>query len=221
MTDLADIVAARRSVRGFFRDRPVPREVIERALRVAQLAPSNCNAQPWRVWILSGEARDSLSQAMCAAMDSGDLGNPEDPIDSFFDEYRRLQIACGAAMYGAMGIERGDVAGRIMAHRRNYELFDAPHVAIVAMDRRFGIGVAVDIGAWLQTFMLALADEGVGSCAQAALRQYPTIVRGAIGADDGMRLLFGVSFGYEDPSVPANATRQLREPLETTTTWLG
>lgn len=211
---LDKLVNARRSVRGFIPDRPVPQEIIEQVLQLAQQSPSNCNVQPWRVWVLSGAARDAFSAAMCARLDAGDWGNPEDPIDTFPDDYRRLQIECGVEMYGKMGIARGDQEGRFRAHRRNYELFDAPHVAVVAMEKHFGLGVALDVGTWLQTFMLGLVEHGVSSCPQAALRHYPDVVREHTGMPDSLRILCGVSFGYEDAAVPANDVRQRREPLE-------
>ena len=64
------------------------------------------------------------------------------------------------------------------------------------------------------TLMLALTARGVASCAQGALSLYPEIVREhlAIGAD--RKLLFGISFGYEDANVRANAARVGRAPLD-------
>ena len=41
------LVAARRSIRAF-KDRPVEREKLELCLETARLAPSACNAQPWK-----------------------------------------------------------------------------------------------------------------------------------------------------------------------------
>lgn len=40
------LVEQRQSTRGY-QARPVPREIIERCLEAARLAPSACNAQPW------------------------------------------------------------------------------------------------------------------------------------------------------------------------------
>lgn len=211
---LEEAVRTRRSVRGYHEDRPVDREVIVRTLELAQWAPSNCNVQPWRVWVLSGPARDRLRDALCGEMDKGNLGDPTDPIDDFPGDYRRLQVECGAELYGCMGVERGDMMGRFQAHRRNFEFFDAPHVAIVGMAEHFGIGVAMDVGIWLQTWMLALTAEGVQCCPQAALRQYPELVREKVGIPGDIRVLCGLSFGYEDEGVDANAVRQRREALE-------
>lgn len=49
---LAD-VARRRTVRDFS-DRPVPRDVIEKALEAANTAPSGANLQPWHFVVVSG-----------------------------------------------------------------------------------------------------------------------------------------------------------------------
>lgn len=219
MKTFDDVVRERRSVRGFT-DQPVPRTTIEEALALAQRSPSNCNVQPWRVFVASGDATQRLRAAMTACADAGDFGDPEDLMDTFEDEHRRLQIACAAEMYGHMGIARDDRAGRFVAARRNFELFDAPHVAIVCMLKRYGLGVALDVGMYVQTLMLALASRGIGSCAQASLRQYPTLIRSQLGIADDLRILCGLSFGYEDTQVPANRTRQGREPLEHNATFI-
>lgn len=216
-----ELVQTRRSVRGFLRDQSVSEEEIRDILNICQHAPSNCNVQPWRVWVLSNDARDRLSHALCARLDAGDWGNPEDPIDTFYDEYRRLQVECAVEMYGKMGVGRKDMEGRVRAQRRNFEFFDAPHVAILAMEKHYGLGVSLDIGTWLQTFMLALVERGMASCPQAALRLYPDVIRQEVGVPESMRILCGISFGYEDPRVPANAVRQKREPLTTNIQFLS
>jgi nitroreductase len=46
-------VRRRRSVREFS-DRPVPRDIIETALRAANTAPSGANLQPWHMVVVSG-----------------------------------------------------------------------------------------------------------------------------------------------------------------------
>src|SRR5438105_4648798 len=48
-------MAARRTVRDYS-DRPVPREVIENAVRTAALAPSGANQQPWTFVCISDAA---------------------------------------------------------------------------------------------------------------------------------------------------------------------
>ncbi|MBX7166020.1 MAG: nitroreductase [Pirellulales bacterium] len=214
MYDLDQTICERRSVRGFLPDRPVPAATIRECLELAQRAPSNCNVQPWRVFLASGAGCERLRRTLAEAIGRGEMPNPEDEQDKFPPPYRRLQVDCAVRMYNEMGIGRDDHAGRMQAMMRNFELFDAPHVAIVCMEKYYGLGVALDVGMWVQTFMLALWSRGVQSCPQASLRQYPTIFKSVLGIPDELRMLCGVTFGYEDPAVPANRTRQTREPID-------
>lgn len=208
-----DVVYARRSVRGFL-DKPVPQDVLERIFTIAQQAPSNCNIQPWKCFVASGESRDRIRQRLIDAVMNGESQRPDyDYPGKFTGEYRTRQVECAVAMYSKMGIGREDAAGRARAALRNFELFDAPHVVFIGMHKDFGTTVALDVGMYAQTLMLAMTAHGIGSCAQGSMRYYPDIVREEFGLSDDIRFLFGISFGYEDPDVPANATRTTRDPI--------
>ena len=96
---------------------------------------------------------------------------------------------------------------------RNFEFFDAPYMAFIGMDQAFGTTVAIDVGMYAQNLMLAMVANGVHSCPMGTMRNYPDLVRDAFGLGDETRILFGLAFGYEDTSVPANRTRTTREPV--------
>jgi hypothetical protein len=194
----------------------VPREVLERIFEVAQRTPSNCNIQPWKVFVASGAARDRIRRKLIDRVMSGTPMNPDfDYPGKFEGEYRKRQVECAVAMYSCMGITREDAAGRARASLRNFELFDAPHVAFIGMHKAFGTTVAIDVGMYAQSLMLAMRAHGVASCSQGSMRYYPDIVREEFPGNDDIRILFGMSFGYEDPDVPANRTRTTRESIET------
>ncbi|MEM7434529.1 MAG: nitroreductase [Myxococcota bacterium] len=212
MHDLDQTITERRCVRGFLPQR-VPQQVLDEVFGLAQRAPSNCNVQPWRVYVASGAACQSLREELVASVRGGEPPLMEHPIDEFFDGYRKKQVACAVELYGNMGVGRDDREGRFNASLRNFEFFDAPHVAYVCMSKRFGIGVALDVGMYVQTLMLAMWSRGIGSCPQAALRSYPSVVSKHLGIPETEQILCGLSFGYEDPTVPANATRQPRDEI--------
>ncbi|WP_435797756.1 nitroreductase family protein [Streptomyces klenkii] len=79
---------------------------------------------------------------------------------------------------------------------------------------------AADVGAHMQTLLLAMAAYGVDSCPQGLLSFYADTVRGELGVIEG-RLLVGVSFGYADGTAPVNRVRAGRAALATTTTFHG
>ena len=139
---------------------------MKRIFEVAQSAPSNCNVQPWRVYVGSGAAKDRLRAALLGATDTRKPSEPDFGRGAVFqDGYRDLQVECAVAMYTEMDIGRKDKVGRARAARRNYELFDAPHVAFIGMKKDFGETVALDVGMYVQTLMLVMNAHGVASCA--------------------------------------------------------
>lgn len=210
---LHDAIHQRRSVRGYLPD-AVPDEVLTRIFELAQLTPSNCNVQPWKVFVASGELRDQLSAEMQRRVIAREPANPDYEYRGDFDgEYRKRQVECAVALYSQMGIERHDREGRERAVLRNFEFFDAPYMAFIGMDRAFGTTVAIDVGMYAQNLMLAMVAHGVHSCPMGTMRNYPDLVRDAFGLGDETRILFGLAFGYEDTSVPANRTRTTRDPV--------
>jgi len=210
---LVDAIRQRRSVRGYL-DKAVPPEVLKQVFELAQWAPSNCNVQPWKVYVATGALRDRLRERMVKNVREGVPSNPDyEYRGDFVDEYRRRQVECAVALYSEMGIERQDREGRMRAVLRNYEFFDAPCIAFIGMDPGFGTTVAIDVGMYAQNLMLALVAHGLHSCPMGTMRDYPDLVREAFDIQDDTRILFGMAFGYEDPSVAANRTRTTRDDI--------
>jgi len=213
---LVDAIFQRRSVRGFL-PKTVPEETMRNVFEQAQQAPSNCNTQPWYTVVASGDLRNSLrDQFVGRAM----AGAPSEPdfsyVSKFEGVYRGRQVDCAAALYGEMEIARDDKAGRSRAALRNFEFFDAPHIAFLCMDRSFGATIAVDVGIYAQTLMLAMTAQGISSCAMGSLRSHPDLVRAAFGLEENIGVVFGICFGYDDSEVKANNTRTTRVSLDET-----
>ena len=212
-TSLIDAIYNRRSIRGYL-DKEVPQEILNRIFEIAQQAPSNCNVQPWKVYVASGALKKRLSADMVRLTAEGVTPNPDYPYRGDFEnEYRKRQVECAVALYSEMGIERGDKEGRMRAVLRNFEFFDAPCMAFIGMDPSFGTTVAIDVGMWAQTLMLTMVAFGLHSCPMGTMRNYPDLVREAFDVQDGTKILFGIAFGYEDPDVPANRTVTSRDPV--------
>ena len=220
MKDLAAALEERRSVRGFRPD-PLEEAEVRQVFALAQRAPSWCNIQPWRVWVTAPPVTGEVSAALLAAAKSG-LPAPEIPFPGDYPEpYLAHRRACGFALYDAMGIAREDKTRRYDAWLRNYALFDAPHLAVVAQDRRLGQYGTLDVGVWLGTLLAAAAALGIDTCPMASVAAYPAPLRRLLCIDEPLVILFGVAFGRADEAVPANRCRTTREPLDANLTLLG
>jgi nitroreductase len=216
---LSRIATTRRSIRAF-RPTPLAKTTIAQALEVAARTPSNCNVQPWLVHVVSGVALARLREALVEAASAG--APPDDDFAStttYPGVYRTRQVETAALLYGAIGVARHDAAGRREAMLRNFTMFDAPHAALLLIPDWAGPREIADVGAWGQTFMLALAALEVGSIPQAALGLYPAIVREQLGLDASHRLLYGISFGQIDHGAPVNSFTVGRAALAETATF--
>ena len=209
-TVFADIVDQRVSIRAFLPD-PLPRADIERALALACHAPSNCNTQSWMIAVASAAVRDRLAAGISGEMMMGRM-KPDLPYDGRYQGVQReRQIASAEALYATLGIAREDKAGRQAQFMQNYAFFGAPHVAFFFLPAGCGVREAADLGMCAQSFMLALASMGYGSCPQTSLSFHPDLVRAEFGLAPESQLLFGVSFGRVDTTAVVNRVRVPRD----------
>lgn len=221
-TNLAHaLIQGRHSIRAF-QPTPIGADVIGRILSTAAHAPSGTNMQPWRVYVLTGGARDALVEkvrAMRAAEPERERGphpfgeylyNPE-PLQ---EPYRGRRKAVGWGLYSLLGIAPGDRAASWVAAGRNFEFFGAPVGLIFTLDRALGMGSWLDLGIFLQSVMLAARAEGLDTCCQAAWRHYHDIIRQVAPIDDQEIVICGMSLGQADETAIANTLRAARAPLE-------
>lgn len=198
-----DAVSARRSVRGFKPD-PVTPELLDHLFGLANKAPSNCNTQPWRAVVCGGQRRDQVRDRILQAVKNGEM-SLDFPFDGKYDGvYKERQYDAAFRLYGAMDVAREDRAGRDAVFMRNYELFDAPHVAFLFLPEWSGMREACDLGMYAQTLMLAMTAHGLASCPQTSLGFFCDLLRDEFDIDPSWKLMFGLSFGYPDHAHKAN-----------------
>jgi nitroreductase len=218
--DLAKLWSERRSMRAF-RPEPVPADDLRAMFAAAQHAPSWCNIQPWRVAVTMPPKTAELSAALITAAKSG-LPHADVPFPiEYPPPYKDHRKACGVALYQAMGVGREDGAGRYDAWLRNYALFDAPHVAVVACDRRLGPYAFVDVGVWLGYVLTAAAALGIDTCPMASVAAYPEPLRAHLPIAESDIVLFGLALGRADAAAPANACRTSRDSVDANVTFVG
>lgn len=222
MTQDADtlqaILQARYSCRAFRPD-PLPRELISQIVAMAGHAPSWNNTQPWELIITEPPETDRLRAALYehaqTAAPAPDLDWPSE-YPGILGERRRT---CGWALYGALGIQKGDRAASAKQMMENYRLFGAPHLAILTSPRVLGSYGALDAGGFLTAFCLAAQSLGVATIAQAAIAAHSPFIRDWFEIPEDRLILCGISFGYEDPDHPANSYRTERAAPEDLIDW--
>ena len=211
---VSDALRARKSTRAFL-DREVEREKIERVLKAAGHSPSGVNTQPWQVAVVTGVKKDKLCARMEEAFRSGQKGQMEYqyyPLE-WQGVYKERRKACGLQLYSTLQISREDKQRQLDQWAANYRGFDAPVVLFFFIDRIMETGSIFDYGMFYQSVMLAAVEEGLATCPQASLAEYPDIVKQELGYGDETMLLCGMALGYEDTDAVVNSYRTPREEL--------
>lgn len=210
------LIRGRHATRAFRPD-AVPDDTMHRIFSLAGTAPSNSNAQPWQAEVVSGAARQRLTAALqtahAGARTTADFPYSEEMYAQVHQERR---AAFGAELYGALDIGPDDHAARAAYDAQSLRFYGAPHVAFLFVHGDGQARLAADVGAYMQTLLLAMTAYGVDSCPQGLLSFYADTVRTELGVTGG-RLLVGISFGYADESAPVNRVRTQRAPVESTT----
>ena len=193
---------------------------------VAARAPSGTNTQPWKVYVLTGEARAALSRKVAAAYDdpaerathSEEYAYyPTEWKSPFIDRRRKV----GWDLYSLLGIAKTDKARMHAQHRRNYEFFDAPVGLIFTIDRAMQQGSWLDYGMFLQSIMVAARGRGLDTCPQAAFTQFHRIICPLIGAPDNEQLVCGMSLGHADMGAVENTLVTDRDPIGSFVRFIG
>lgn len=194
-----EAIISRRSVRAFL-PQAIDPEILDELLRMAGTAPSGSNIQPWQVHVVSGAARDRLSSALLAAHESGRQSQREYnyyPVN-WRSPYLERRRATGWGLYGLLGIQKGDREAMARQHGRNYSFFDAPVVLIFTIDNDLQAGSWLDYGMFLQNIMIGARGFGLHTCPQAALANYPDIVKEQLAIAQDKTVVCGMSIGYAD-----------------------
>ena len=215
LNPVEEAVGQRRSVRAFLPD-PVPRETVARILQIAARAPSGTNMQPWKVHVLTGGAKDSLSAAILTAFDGEEehAGEWAYYPKKFRDPYLARRRKVGWDLYGLLEIEKGDFEKTHKQHGRNYTFFDAPVGLVFVIDRDLEIGSWLDYGMFIQNVMVVARSHGLDTCPQAAFAPYHKVIREELELDDREAVVCGMSLGYADWSKVENTLITEREPLD-------
>ena len=220
-----DVIQSRRSVRAFL-PTPVPQEALRDLLQVAARAPSGTNVQPWKVYVLTGEAKDNLSNKILAAFNDPEEAQthteeypyyPAKWISPYIERRRKV----GLDLYNLLGIQKGDGARMQEQHGRNYKFFDAPVGLIFTIDRIMQQGSWFDYGMFVQTIMLAARARGLDTCPQAAFTQFHRIIEEQLGLPENEMVVCGMALGYADEGKPENQLRTERAPLEDWVKFIG
>ncbi len=212
-----EAIRSRRSIRAF-KPTPVARDDIEAILDVASRAPSGSNTQPWKVYVLTGDVRQRLSQRILDTYLDPDQAKdhteeyayyPRQWVSPYVDRRRKI----GWELYALLGLTRENKAGMQAQHGRNYVFFDAPVGLIFTIDRVMEQGSWLDYGMFLQNVMVAARARGLDTCPQAAFTQFHRVISDVLQIPASEQVVCGMALGFADHERIENSLETERAPV--------
>lgn len=220
-----EAIRSRRSIRAF-KPTPVAREDVEAILDVASRAPSGSNTQPWKVYVLTGETRQRLSQRILDTyLDPEQVKDhteeyayyPRQWVSPYVDRRRKI----GWDLYALLGLTRENKVGMQAQHGRNYAFFDAPVGLIFTIDRVMEQGSWLDYGMFLQNVMVAARARGLDTCPQAAFTQFHRVIADVLQLPASEQVVCGMALGFADEERVENSLETERAPVSDFARFLG
>ncbi|AIS08795.1 Nitroreductase [Lactobacillus sp. wkB8] len=184
-----------------FTSRKVNEKLLAKIIKKAQLSPSLLNSQPWKVYMITGDALDALKKEVKVQID-----NNVEPHEDFvkmlsldWDSYPSQNMAAVGASQPYFFNNKMELFSEA-----NDNMFNAQDVAFLTIPRTSPVWSVYDLGIFSQSIMLLALDEGLSIMPAHSMVSYPELVRkyGKIPEDELVGMAIGL--GYQDNAAEVN-----------------
>ncbi len=218
-----DVVASRRSIRGYKPDQ-VSKELLSEIVEIAKRAPSSMNTQPWNFHVLTGEPLERIREGNTELMLAGANVDREIALNHGYEGvHRDRQIEIAVQLFEAMGIERHDKERRQDWVMRGFRQFDAPVSIVVTIDAELANDTIghFDCGAATYGLVLAATAKGLGCVINGQGIMQSSVVREHARIPEDEVIMTCVAMGWPDDSFVANDVVSRRAANEDTVSFVG
>lgn len=210
--DFKDVVNTRHSVRDFS-DKNISEDSIRQIIKLAQRSPSWVNSQPWKVYVASGQALQSIKTLYIKNDAAQVKANPDFPVMHRDDWSQDTQANMKQWRHEIVHhFDNFDQAHEIMTAASN-NLNYAPTILYLTMPKDSSLWSVFDMGSFGQTIMLAAKSLGIDSIPNYNSVRFPDILRRKLNIPNDETIVVGISLGYaKDTRI--NKYQSNREPLD-------
>lgn len=174
--ELRQAIMERRSIRKF-KDKEIPKELIEEIIKLSMWAPSAMNTQPWKFYVICGDKKEELKKIMS---------------HSFKDLQYRLH-----------DLFKDKMVNMIEKYFTNFG--NAPYFIVVTTDKLsnevYQIGAYESAAAAIQNLSLAAHEAGLATCWMTGILWTEGEILKFLNAPD-KRLVGILTLGYPDQEPP-------------------
>jgi len=215
--DLIKAIQERKSVRAFKPD-SVLKETIEEILKLAILAPSAINLQPWDLIVVTGEERERLSRRLIKAYKEKKIscgpGNVK-PLPKTFAKRGAKTLELMTPFFEEMGVDPNQ-----FINEGSCNFYGAPVAIFFCLDDSFPKARLVDIGLALGYLILTAHEFGLGTCPIGLITAYEDEIKELLNIPENKMVVIGTALGYPDLNNPINRFKSPRDDFEKFVRWI-
>ncbi len=213
--EVKEAILARHSVRDFKSD-PIPKATILKILETAVQAPSTINSQPWNIYVASGAAIKRIRKAYVEKFLKGIKPCYEIAIKPF-SQMPKVMVDRMTEMrkerMNLMGLDPENPSSQITVNASNSQLFNAPVILVLTMDKVLDKWSVYDMGLLSQNIMLVAQEFGLSTLPALSLVGYPDILHTELDIIDSQAIVMGIAVGYNNTASDINKYISSRRPL--------
>ncbi len=189
--ELSKVIRGRRSIRRY-KDKPVPREILEEVINTALWAPSGMNRQDWEIVVVTGEARNKL-----AGLVSKTKKHILPHLKALFPEkIIKISLQVFENFGGAPFVLIVYVPKQIKAIDDSMDDVERYHTEFNRFNR------LLSASALVQNLLLAAYAKGLGTCWMTGPKYVEKEISELLGKE-GREIVAVIPIGYPDQSPPA------------------
>ena len=210
--EFKETVKSRHSVRRFSKKR-VSTTDVEAIVKLAQLAPSWVNSQPWKIYATTGKTLEQIKTDYETKDRNSEKSHPDFPVMHRDDWNNRTQANMKQWRHEIVHhFTDFDEAHHIMSDASDH-LNYAPAILFLTMPKDSSLWSVFDMGSFGQTIMLAAKDKGLDTIPNYNSVRFPEVLRHYLDIPEDETIVVGISIGYAE-AAKINTYRSKREPIE-------
>lgn len=187
--DVMEAIRGRRSI-GRVKPDPVDRAIIEQLLEAAAWAPNHAHTEPWRFWVMQGDARKQLGKAL-ADITAEELVDPQSEENLLLLKKAEAKALRAPVIIAAAVTPTG-------------------HPKVPEIEEVCAVSAAV------QNLLLAAHAAGLGAIWRTGSPTFHPRMKQLFGLREQDTLLGFIYLGWPDMAPPSSS----RTPVQSKTVWL-
>lgn len=191
-----------------FTNRKVNEKLLIKIIKDAQKSPSLLNSQPWRAYVVTGDALEKMRKEYKERVENGE--KPHEDFASMLSLEWDTFPSQNMATMGASQTYFFRNKLKLFVDA-NQNMFNAPAIVFLTIPKKSPAWSVFDLGIFAQTIMLTAIDNGVSVMPAHSLVSFPEMVRGYAEIPEDEMVGMAIGLGYTDRGAEVNDPKYFPE----------